>query len=289
MASEVTSPLGGRMRSMHFLATPHLSHCCPPRAGSWPWRRAFEWPNCRWTVHVVSSTPARHPDITAFSAVSWAPYACARLTDLRSRASAGRLCFSHVHRVVHGHCHGLKDADWATFMRWAAGTGRSGVGWTGRRVCGDQWTAEMLRERRAAVSGMIVLRSGRRMDTSGIQYCIAILLFCKYCTYCSMCNTGFWRVLHIPCNTAILMHAVGVHYVMSLFDRYVLQPATIGTGEALLAQYMSMLLMEMSFSGSSTLFTSVRASPKSGPVQVSAILRIRVCAILPFLQVLHIP
>eukprot|EP00966_Prymnesium_polylepis_P313879 7253322-Prymnesium_polylepis.1 len=33
--------------------------------------------------------------------------------------------------------------------------------------------------------------------------------------------------------------------------------ATIGTGEALLAQYMSVLLMEMSFSGSSTLFTSV--------------------------------
>ena len=87
--------------------------------------------------------------------------------------------------------------------------------------------------------------AGRRMDTSGIQYCIAILLFCKYCTYCSMCNTGFWRVLHIPCNTAILMHAVGMHYVMSLFDRYVLQPATIGTGEALLAQYMSMLLMEI--------------------------------------------
>ena len=53
---------------------------------------------------------------------------------------------------------------------------------------------------------------GRRMDTSGIQYCIAILLFCKYCTYCSMCNTGFWQVLHIPCNTAILMHAVGMHY-----------------------------------------------------------------------------
>ena len=103
-----------------------------------------------------------------------------------------------------------------------------------------------------------------------------------------MCNTGFWQVLHIPCNTAILMHAVGMHYVMSLFDRYVLQPATIGTGEALLAQYMSMLLMEMSFSGSSTLFTSVRASPKSGPVQVSAILRILVCAILSFLQVLHI-
>ena len=103
-----------------------------------------------------------------------------------------------------------------------------------------------------------------------------------------MCNTGFWRVLHIPCNTAILMHAVGMHYVMSLFDRYVLQPATIGTGEALLAQYMSMLLMEMSFSGSSTLFTSVRASPKSGPVQVSAILRILVCAILSILQVLHI-
>ena len=49
------------------------------------------------------------------------------------------------------------------------------------------------------------------------------------------------------------------------------------------------VLMEMSFSGSSTLFTSVQASPKSGPVQVSAILRILVCVILPFLQVLHIP
>jgi hypothetical protein len=85
------------------------------------------------------------------------------------------------------------------------------------------------------------------------------------------------------------VHAVGMHYVMSLFDRCVLQPATIGTGEALLAQYMSGLLMETSFSGSSTLFTSVRASPKSGPVQVSAILRILVGAIPPFLQVLHIP
>ena len=81
------------------------------------------------------------------------------------------------------------------------------------------------------------------------------------------------------------MHAVGMHCGMSLFDRCVLQPATIGTGEALLAQYMSVLLMEMSFSGSSTLFTSVWASPKSGPVQVSAILRILVCAILSILQI----
>jgi hypothetical protein len=148
------------------------------------------------------------------------------------------------------------------------------VWWPGH----DQWGADGLSVKRGAhcCSGTTVGGARRRMDTSGIQYCIAILLFCKYCTYCSMCNTGFWRVLHIPCNTAILMHAVGMHFVMSLFDRYVLQPATIGTGEALLAQYMSVLLMEMSFSGSSTLFTSVRASLKSGPVQVSAILRIRV-------------
>ena len=76
---------------------------------------------------------------------------------------------------------------------------------------------------------------------------------------------------------------------MSLFDRYMLQPATTCTEEALWAQYMNVLLMGMSFSGLSTLFTSVRAIPKSGPVQVSAILWILVCAILPFLQVLHIP
>ena len=101
---------------------------------------------------------------------------------------------------------------------------------------------------------------------------IAILLFCKYCTYCSMCNTGFWQVIaHTMqyCNTdACGRDALCRHYVMSVFDRYMLQPAE----EALWAQYMNVLLMGMSFSGSSTLFTSVRAIPNSGPVQVSAIL-----------------
>ena len=131
------------------------------------------------------------------------------------------------------------------------------------------------------------------MDTSGIQYCIAILLFCKYCTYCS--NVQYWLLASIAhtmqyCNTdACGRDALCRHYVMSLFDRYMLQPATTCTEEALWAQYMNVLLMGMSFSGSSTLFTSVRAIPKSGPVQVSAILWILVCAILPFLQVLHIP
>ena len=128
------------------------------------------------------------------------------------------------------------------------------------------------------------------------------------------CNTAFlqvlhilWQVLHILqyvqywllasiahtmqyCNTdACGRDALCRHYVMSLFDRYMLQPATTCTEEALWAQYMNVLLMGMSFSGLSTLFTSVRAIPKSGPVQVSAILWILVCAILPFLQVLHIP
>ena len=121
------------------------------------------------------------------------------------------------------------------------------------------------------------------------------------------CNTAFLQVLHILqyvqywllasiahtmqyCNTdACGRDALCRHYVMSLFDRYMLQPATTCTEEALWAQYMNVLLMGMSFSGSSTLFTSVRAIPKSGPVQVSAILWILVCAILPFLQVLHIP
>eukprot|EP00966_Prymnesium_polylepis_P235846 5454447-Prymnesium_polylepis.1 len=46
--------------------------------------------------------------------------------------------------------------------------------------------------------------------------------------------------------------------------------------------------MEMLFSGSSTLFTSVRASPKSGPVQYvqywlsPSIAHTIVCVILPF-------
>ena len=121
------------------------------------------------------------------------------------------------------------------------------------------------------------------------------------------CNTAFLQVLHILqyvqywllasiahtmqyCNTDTCSRdALCRHYVMSLFDRYMLQPATTCTEEALWAQYMNVLLMGMSFSGLSTLFTSVRAIPKSGPVQVSAILWILVCAILPFLQVLHIP
>ena len=121
------------------------------------------------------------------------------------------------------------------------------------------------------------------------------------------CNTAFLQVLHILqyvqywllasiahtmqyCNTdACGRDALCRHYVMSVFDRYMLQPATTCTEEALWAQYMNVLLMGMSFSGLSTLFTSVRAIPKSGPVQVSAILWILVCAILPFLQVLHIP
>eukprot|EP00966_Prymnesium_polylepis_P079773 1848488-Prymnesium_polylepis.1 len=57
------------------------------------------------------------------------------------------------------------------------------------------------------------------------------------------------------CNTdACGWDALCRHYVMSLFDRYMLQPATACTEEALWAQYMSVLLKRMSFSGSSTLF-----------------------------------
>ena len=108
----------------------------------------------------------------------------------------------------------------------------------------------------------------------------------QYCFFASIANTAVCAILAFGkycmvqyCNTDTCSRdALCRHYVMSLFDRYMLQPAE----EALWAQYMNVLLMGMSFSGLSTLFTSVRAIPKSGPVQVSAILWILVCAILPF-------
>ena len=126
------------------------------------------------------------------------------------------------------------------------------------------------------------------VSSIALQYCflqvLHILQYVQYWLLASIAHTMQY------CNTDTCSRdALCRHYVMSLFDRYMLQPATTCTEEALWAQYMNVLLMGMSFSGSSTLFTSVRAIPKSGPVQVSAILWILVCAILPFLQVLHIP
>ena len=126
------------------------------------------------------------------------------------------------------------------------------------------------------------------VSSIALQYCflqvLHILQYVQYWLLASIAHTMQY------CNTDTCSRdALCRHYVMSLFDRYMLQPATTCTEEALWAQYMNVLLMGMSFSGLSTLFTSVRAIPKSGPVQVSAILWILVCAILPFLQVLHIP
>ena len=126
------------------------------------------------------------------------------------------------------------------------------------------------------------------VSSIALQYCflqvLHILQYVQYWLLASIAHTMQY------CNTDTCSRdALCRHYVMSLFDRYMLQPATTCTEEALWAQYMNVLLMGMSFSGLSTLFTSVRAIPKSGPVQVSAILWILVCAILPFLPVLHIP
>ena len=61
--------------------------------------------------------------------------------------SAGRFCFSRIHRFVHGRRQESGGACWAIRMWWAARGGRSALGRDRRRVCGGARTAEISLER----------------------------------------------------------------------------------------------------------------------------------------------
>ena len=109
-------------------------------------RRAFEQPDCRWTVWFDPSTRVRHPYIPAILMTPRARSAHVRLNSLHSRASAGCFCFSCICSVPHGPRQDSRGAFWAAWMRRVDVAWRCGFGRLWRRVRSGA-TAAGLREK----------------------------------------------------------------------------------------------------------------------------------------------